>query len=407
MTEWNDQVPTASDLLANSQAYQDLMNTIQNMINSFNANQGNAGTEVHPTTDELDQFRKSWFYNNWSVRFRRLMSFTPLGTRGVIAIPNTTFEEWLWWFHEWMQAFMEDYNAFKKLVMEAMQAIEKHLELIDKEIDDIMKHLQAIDNHLKQLDDEIAAIQQHLNQIDNEINQINQKLGDLQNQINQINQKLGDLTNRVSNLENEYNDLNRRLNDLQDKLNDLQNQVNQNDANHKAEEQHLQDEIDAIWKQLHNNIAPNWINASDEGAGAVNGWAVDTNSNPRGFNVQYRWINQDDHSQGLYLNINYNHVYNNSYSPGTDDTIMKVDLTNFVNQTHAIIPQEQWPSSTGSYYTSQQRSGFGLHWTYDNNSHIMTIGIDYRDGVYSADKWPDKIVLINGSTNVYCPVSQS
>lgn len=372
MTEWNDQVPTASDIFANSQAYRDLMKTMQNMIDSFNANQGNQGTEVHPTTDELDQFHKSWFYNNWSVRFRRLMSFTPLGTRGVIAIPNTTFEEWLWWFHEWMQAFMEDYNAFKKLVLEAIQAIEKHLELIDKEIDDIEKHLQDIDDHLKRIDEEI--------------NQINQKLQDLQNQINEINQK---------------------IQNLQDQINNLTNKVNQNDQAHKNEENHLQQEIDDLRNQLKSNIAPNWINATQPGEGAVNGWVDDSSAPQHALNIQYRWLNQDDHSQGLYLSVSLNHCYNPNYSPGQKDTMLDVDLTNFVNETHAIIPNEQWPSSSGSYYTSNQRNGFGLHWKYDSNSHHMTVNIEYRDGVYAADKWPDKIVLINGGCEIYCPVSQS
>ena len=54
-----------------------------------------------PVIDDLNQFEKNWFYNNWEVRFRQIASFSALGTRGVIAIPNTTFEEWLYWFHEW------------------------------------------------------------------------------------------------------------------------------------------------------------------------------------------------------------------------------------------------------------------------------------------------------------------
>ena len=48
-----------------------------------------------PKSDELEQFKKSAFYHNWYGRFHSL------GLYGVLAIPNTTFEEWLWWFHEW------------------------------------------------------------------------------------------------------------------------------------------------------------------------------------------------------------------------------------------------------------------------------------------------------------------
>lgn len=158
----------------NSEAYQSLMNTVDDMLKTWEQ----TGKITQPVEGELDQFRKSWFYNNWCVRFRQLLAFTPLGTRGVIAIPNTTFEEWLWWFHEWAEAFMEDYNQFKQLVFQAITAIEKHLEIIDKEIADIDKHLQKID-------DEITDIYNHLKKIDDEITDIYGKLHDQQAQINQ------------------------------------------------------------------------------------------------------------------------------------------------------------------------------------------------------------------------------
>lgn len=368
--------------MADTPNINDVMNQIQSYIDNYDnfEENGPKDSDQHqPTIGELDQFRKNWFYDDWQIRFRELNAFYPLGTKGVVAIPNTTFEEWLYWFQQWAIAFEQDYNKFKKLVFDTISLIEKHLEAIDKTLEDHEKRIQALEGEVKQIQDEIAQMQHDIQQLQNDVNQIKSQIQDIYN----------------------------KLNDINNKIQDLQNQINANDQKHQQEEQHLQDEIDAILKQLHNNIAPNWQNASDEGAGAVNGWEVDTSANPHGFNVQYRWINQDDHSQGLYLNINYNHVYNDDYSPGTKDTIMQVDLTNFVNQTHAVIPNEQWPSSTGSYYTSKQRSGFGLHWTYDSNSHIMTISLDYRDGVYTSDVWPDKIVLINGSTSVYCPVSQS
>lgn len=368
---------------------------IQPLINQFDDyikydNEYNHSHEYkhfhHPTIAELDHFKKSWFYDDWCVRFRKLNAFNALGTKGVIALPNTTFEEWLYWFQEWAIAWMDDYNQFKKMVYEALQLIEKHLEAIDKTLEDHEKRIEKIEDEIKD--------------IYNKIQDIYNKIKQLQGEIDKINNEIQDIYNKINNLQNQINDLRNQVNQNTQDIKNLANKEQQ-------DVDRLQKEIDDILKQLHNNIAPNWLNASDEGAGAVNGWAVDKNSNPHGFNVQYRWINQDDHSQGLYLNINYNHVYNDSYSPGTKDTIMQVDLTNFVNQTHAIIPQQQWPSSTGSYYTNKQRSGFGLHWTYDSSSHIMTINLDYRDGVYAVDVWPDKITLINGSTSVYCPVSQS
>lgn len=337
MTEWNDQVPTASDILANSQAYKDLMNTMQNMINSFNANQGNQGTEVHPTTDELDQFHKSWFYNNWSVRFRRLMSFTPLGTRGVIAIPNNTFEEWLWWFHEWMQAFMEDYNAFKKLVLEAIQAIEKHLELIDKEIDDIEKHLQKIDK-------EISDIDKHLQNIDQEINEINQKISDLQNQINNLNNKV----------DNNYNDINNQI-------------------------KNIKNEIDALKLDL----APQYTSINADNEGAQNGWHTNDAAKPNAFRIQYRWANPSDHSQGLYMQFLCNRVYNDNFNPANQNNapLMSVDLTNFINETHAQLPHSPgaygWVDSNGSYWNNQQRAGIQYQWQMEGNTMKVYISALY------------------------------
>lgn len=267
---------------------------------------------------------------------------------------------------------MDDYNQFKKMVYEALQLIEKHLEAIDKTLEDHEKRIEKIE-------DEIQDIYNKIKQLQDEIDKINQEIQNIYNKIQDVYNRISDLQNQINNLRNkEQQDVDR-----------------------------LQKEIDDLRNQLKQNIAPNWINATQPGEGAVNGWVDDTSAPQHALNIQYRWLNQDDHSQGLYLSVSLNHCYNNSYSPGTDDTFLEVDLTNFVNQTHAIIPVEQWPSSSGSYYTSNQRNGFGLHWKYDSNSHHMTVSIEYRDGVYAADKWPDKIVLINGGCEVYCPVSQS
>ena len=117
---------------------------IMNEVNGYMEYRKNQ--ETPPTLDELDQFHKTWFYNNWSARFRRLSSFTNLGARGVIAIPNTTFEEWLWWFHEWAEALTDDYNEFKKMVYEALLMIQKHLEAIDKVSQDHEQRITTLEN---------------------------------------------------------------------------------------------------------------------------------------------------------------------------------------------------------------------------------------------------------------------
>ena len=375
---------------------------IQPLINQFDDyikydNEYNHSHEFkhfhHPTIAELDHFKKSWFYDDWCVRFRKLNAFNALGTKGVIALPNTTFEEWLYWFQEWAIAWVDDYNQFKKMVYEALQLIEKHLEAIDKTLEDHEKRIEKIEDEIKDIYNKIKQLQDEIQDIYNKIKQLQAEIDKINNEIQDIYNKIGDLQNQINNLRNQVN---QNTQDIKNLANKEQQDVDR-----------LQKEIDDLRNQLRQNIAPNWINATQPGEGAVNGWVDDKGAPQHAFNIQYRWLNQDDHSQGLYLSVSLNHCYNNSYSPGTDDTMLEVDLTNFVNQTHAIVPAEQWPSSSGSYYTSNQRNGFGLHWKYDSNSHHMTVNIEYRNGVYAADKWPDKIVLINGGCEVYCPVSQS
>lgn len=158
--------------------FQKIMNEINGYMD-YHKNQ-----ETPPAIDELDQFHKTWFYNNWSVRFRRLASFTNLGARGVIAIPNTTFEEWLWWFHEWAEALTDDYNAFKKMVYEALLMIQKHLEAIDK----VLKNHE---DRITTLENEIKSIKQEIKNLHDEITNIKQDITNLRNDVNNIQNQLG------------------------------------------------------------------------------------------------------------------------------------------------------------------------------------------------------------------------
>lgn len=195
---WYNEEPdntTDGGKLNNSADYQHLMDTIDDMLHTWEK----YDKITHPVSDELDQFRKSWFYNNWCVRFRQLMAFTPLGTRGVIAIPNTTFEEWLWWFHEWAEAFMNDYNEFKKLVFHAISVIEKHLEIIDKEIEDIDKEIDEINKHLQKIDKEIEDIDKHLSDIDKEIIDIYHKIDKLQHEVDKNTSDISHNTQIINN----------------------------------------------------------------------------------------------------------------------------------------------------------------------------------------------------------------
>lgn len=158
--------------------FQKIMNEINGFMD-YHKNQ-----ETPPALDELDQFHKTWFYNNWSVRFRRLASFTNLGARGVIAIPNTTFEEWLWWFHEWAEALTDDYNEFKKMVYEALLMIQKHLEAIDK-------LLKNHEDRITTLENEIKSIKQEIKNLHDEITNIKQDITNLRNDVNNIQNQLG------------------------------------------------------------------------------------------------------------------------------------------------------------------------------------------------------------------------
>lgn len=158
--------------------FQKIMNEINGYMD-YHKNQ-----ETPPALDELDQFHKTWFYNNWSVRFRRLASFTNLGARGVIAIPNTTFEEWLWWFHEWAEALTDDYNAFKKMVYEALLMIQKHLEAIDK----VLKNHE---DRITTLENEVKSIKQEIKNLHDEITNIKQDITNLRNDVNNIQNQLG------------------------------------------------------------------------------------------------------------------------------------------------------------------------------------------------------------------------
>ena len=136
---------------------------VMNEINGFMNDHKNQ--ETPPAIDELDQFHKSWFYNNWTARFRRLAAFTNLGARGVIAIPNTTFEEWLWWFHEWSEVLTEDYTEFKKMVYEALLMIQKHLEAIDESLKNHDQRIAKIEQDIKQIKQEVKQLEDDIKQL--------------------------------------------------------------------------------------------------------------------------------------------------------------------------------------------------------------------------------------------------
>lgn len=133
--------------LSADQDFQSVINNINDYLEKINDYQVNHQSEFGLPIEELGQFRKSWFYNNWQARFRKIQSFNGLGLTGVINTPNTTFEEWLWYFHEWSESYMDDYNKFKELMFQALLVIEKHLEAVDSEVEDHEKRVTELENN--------------------------------------------------------------------------------------------------------------------------------------------------------------------------------------------------------------------------------------------------------------------
>ena len=307
-----------------------------------------------PTIAELDHFKKSWFYDDWCVRFRKLNAFNALGTKGVIALPNTTFEEWLYWFQEWAIAWMDDYNQFKKMVYEVLQLIEKHLEAIDKTLEDHEKRIEKIEDEIKD--------------IYNKIQDIYNKIKDIQNQIDNLNNKI----------DNNYNDINNQI-------------------------KNIKNEIDALKLDL----KPNYMNINADNEGAQNGWHTNDQAKPNQFHIEYRWANNNDHTQGLYMRFDCNRVYNDNYNPASDlngHLLMSVDLTNFINETHAQLPHSPgaygWIDGVGSYWNNQQRAGLQYQWQMNGNT--MNIYISSLYGVASMMS-PGRYETEGVSTEWYVP----
>ena len=76
--------------------------------------------EDTPTAEELKAFAKTDFYQSWKKRFDKLAN---LGATGVIATPNTTFDEWLYYFKQWSELYATDYQNFKDMADDAVRSL--------------------------------------------------------------------------------------------------------------------------------------------------------------------------------------------------------------------------------------------------------------------------------------------
>lgn len=341
-------------------AVTDIPDNMQDLVNKFDEyNQlydkyNKVHHQMHkPTIAELDQFKKSWFYDDWNVRFRKLSAFTALGTKGVAAIPNTTFEEWLYWFQEWAIAWMDDYNKFKNLVYEALLLIEKHLESIDKTLENHEERIEKLEKLVAEIIEALKTIWEKIQEIIKEIEEIKKEISDIKGDISNIYQEIENIKNMV-----------------------------------KA------------------NASPVYQNATANDVGALNGWHRNPDASPNGLNIKYRWVLNNDHSQGMYVLFNFNRIVNDNYSGGETKKILRVDLTNFVNETGAQFPDRNWIASSGSYWNDQQRAGLQYYFEYDKSTHIMTVQIDSLFGLASAHKNPERLEIAAASNEFFVPVKQ-
>lgn len=138
---------------------------------------------------EFQQFKKGWFYRNWENRFKRL------GSIGVVAIPNTTLEDWIIWLYEWSIKFTDDYNEFKKLVFEAIKLHEEHLRILDNRVDDLETRVEELERQISLIWQKINEILEKITQIENNINNLQQEINELKANNEKLNKIIQNLIN--------------------------------------------------------------------------------------------------------------------------------------------------------------------------------------------------------------------
>lgn len=136
---------------------------------------------------EFEQFKKGWFYHNWSHRFRRL------GSLGVIAVPQTSLIDFIYWLYSWSETYTDDYNKFKDLVFEAIKLHEAHLDILDAQVKDLQIRVEEIERQLVLIWDEIRKLIQEVNNLKQVIENITNEVNNLKQEVNNLkanNEKL-------------------------------------------------------------------------------------------------------------------------------------------------------------------------------------------------------------------------
>ena len=122
--------------------------------------------EETPTADELKAFAKTDFYQSWKKRFDKLAN---LGATGVIATPNTTFDEWLYYFKQWSELYATDYQAFKDMADDAVRSLnngyKKNKEDYKKMADDIQTGFENTSQTMKNIMSDVANLQNQVSKL--------------------------------------------------------------------------------------------------------------------------------------------------------------------------------------------------------------------------------------------------
>lgn len=332
--------------MADTPNINDVMNQIQGYIDNyedFEKNGPKDSDQHQPTIGELDQFRKDWFYDDWQIRFRELNAFYPLGTKGVVAIPNTTFEEWLYWFQQWAIAFEQDYNKFKKLMFDTISLIEKHLEAIDKTLEDHEKRIQKLE----------------------------QEVQDIYNKIQDIYNKIGDINNQI---------------------NDIKNQIT-----------NLGDEIKAIQGMLGRYGAVHTIDFTNN----PNGWYPTPNVGTHGFGISWAYLSDNNHQLGyqVWINLDRMMAKNTTIHDLQDLTIDMTQVAPDVSVRPMDVEPDYRLWLYDGYVAYMQGTGIGasqnfhMHLQRIDSNH-GSLSLNSVSGDYGLlDKTCDQIEVVKGQPN--------
>lgn len=178
--------------ISESQKFDDVIKDVEEKIKNIPHHHKHVPLDYR----EFEQFKRGWFYRHWENRFRRL------GQVGVVAIPNTTLQDWIIWLYEWSQKMTDDYNEFKRLVYEAIKLHEEHLQIHDAQIKDLQERVSEIERQIKEIWNKINEILSTIDRIWDEIANIKNEINNLKNEINQLkanNEKLNKIIQNLTN----------------------------------------------------------------------------------------------------------------------------------------------------------------------------------------------------------------